>query len=66
MIIRYDVQFTVSIQDNTTDVHTLVRNATTTPDVTGNREDAGTPGDLRKGGLEVRVGKESTQDDAVE
>ena len=54
------------MQDYTNDVNTLVRNTTTTPDVADNREDAGTPGDIRKGGLEVRVGKESTQDDAVE
>ena len=45
------------------DVRIIVHNATTTPD---NREDAGTPGDMRKGGLEVRVGKESVEDDAVE
>ena len=53
------------MQNNTGDVYTIVHSATTTPDTVDNREDAGTPGDLRKG-LEIRVGKVSGQDDAVE
>lgn len=60
-----DVQLILSVQNNTGDVYTIVHNATTTPDTVDNREDAGTPGDLRKG-LEIRVGKVSGQDDAVE
>ena len=45
------------------DVHIIVHNATTTLD---NREDAGTLGDMRIGGNEVCVGKESVEDDTVE
>ena len=31
-----------------------------------NEEEAGTPGDVRKGGFEVRISKEPHQDDTVE
>ena len=40
--------------------------AHTTAPTPDDGEEAGTPGDLRKGGLEVRVGKAPIQDDAVE
>jgi len=41
-----------------------VHNAVATP-ING-EADVGIPGDMRKGGLEVRVAKEPVQDDAVE
>ena len=41
-----------------------VRNTATTPDA--GEDVAVTPGDVRKGGFEVRISKEPLQDDAVE
>lgn len=41
-----------------------MHNATITPE--NGEDEAGTPGDMRKGGLEVRISKETKQDDAVE
>ena len=44
-------------------IHYTARDTPTIPD---NEEEAGTPGDMRKGGFEVRISKEPRQDDAVE